>query len=518
MTQYVDTKIRANLTYLGDIDALERFATGLLAVAEKASTITAMWQSMPLKMQMHRHSTFCPYLPMGAPSVTPSGHTSLPFDAIEGQARTHLEQYAQLAATLQSAAERILRAYSIYSDSEQRARRIVNEMIEFAIERFPIGSSFFLAGASVFIPFIGLVDEGEFTPASYSHELWWFQDGIVSGYGSVLSGVPMSAGLKSLFKKIGSSSGKMPGGIDLSRLFDPKTLDALEWKDVVENLFHTDEANEAAGQFAKLGGSFVDRIQGSDVNVYEIHPRRPLEKPETIADAYRNIELLNGPSTSPGYATICIQRLERPDGKRAWIVTLPDSDGHPDSPCSVNQIVPLMSDSSRQRLDSESVKFAREAMKQAGVKKGDDVVLIGGSQGGLTAASMAGGISSEYDFLHVVTASAPIANHPIPGNTYVTSVEMETDPLTALDGAQNPVRESWLTVQGMNSRTPSPTSTPVEGTGDHLEQPTGMNYQRAAWQNATEAGSPAVEEHERHFQEATRGELVGTYFYQGRIE
>lgn len=44
-----------------------------------------------------------------------------------------------------------------------------------------------------------------------------------------------------------------------------------------------------------------------------------------------------------------------------------------------------------------------------------------------------------------------------------------------------------------------------------------MNYQRAAWQNALVKGSPKIIEQDEHFARSTRGDLVETTYYQGRL-
>lgn len=520
MTQYVDTKIRANLTYLGDLEALRRYAARLEAASREAGQIVQGWRTAPDVMRRHRHSGTCSYLAAGAPSVTPAGHETLPYDSLNGQCLTHADQFAMLAATLHDVSDSLVRAYSLYSQAEQTARRVVNEAIEAGIALHPIGSLYALTAVPLLTPIIGLARHGELTPVSYTNETAWIGDGLVAGFTSALTGAAVSASLGKLFTTLGKSKHKLPRSIDWDKYLDPSNLKKLDLAQVFKDLFSTDESNAAFHKASTLAAPLADMVQADGIDVYRITPRNELPKPGSIAQAYANVDSLTASATSPGYATVCIQRLAGANGKRSWIVTLPDSDNHSDSPCAAIQTMQLMSDSSRQRLDSKAVTFVRKAMQDAGVKAGDPVVLIGASQGGLVAASLASGLKGTYDFTHVVTASAPIANHEIPGSTFVTSVEMEGDPMAGLDGAQNPVRQSWLTVQGTatNEAGASGTSTPVAGTGDKLERPHGMNYQRAAWTNAMQVGSPAVEEHEAHFEQATDGNLVSTVYYQGRLQ
>lgn len=72
-------------------------------------------------------------------------------------------------------------------------------------------------------------------------------------------------------------------------------------------------------------------------------------------------------------------------------------------------------------------EWCQEAMKQAGIKSNEPVALIGHSQGGIVAATIASDLKDDYDIEHVVTAGSPVANHPIPEKTWVTSVEMDDE-------------------------------------------------------------------------------------------
>ena len=51
------------------------------------------------------------------------------------------------------------------------------------------------------------------------------------------------------------------------------------------------------------------------------------------------------------------------------------------------------------------------------------------------AAAIAADMSEEYTIEHVVTAGSPVANHPIPPSTWVTSIEIGDELVAALGGA-----------------------------------------------------------------------------------
>ena len=150
------------------------------------------------------------------------------------------------------------------------------------------------------------------------------------------------------------------------------------------------------------------------------------------------------------------------------------------------------------------------------------MALIGHSQGGIVAATLASDWAEEYTIEHVVTAGSPVANHPIPQRTWVTSVEIDDELVAALDGAANPVTDNWLTVQGHVSPAPAATpstvhsdgsctpgatpitgltpydAAPVAGSTNGRELSHWIKYHQAAYQNATDLGSPAVQRHEAH--------------------
>ena len=57
----------------------------------------------------------------------------------------------------------------------------------------------------------------------------------------------------------------------------------------------------------------------------------------------------------------------------------------------------------------------------------------------------------------------------------------------------------------------------VAGASDGKELTHWLKYHQAAYQNATDLGSPAVANHERHFRQVIEGELEETRYFQGRM-
>ncbi len=92
-----------------------------------------------------------------------------------------------------------------------------------------------------------------------------------------------------------------------------------------------------------------------------------------------------------------------------------------------------------------SQKAVEEALRAAGVKPNDELVVAGYSQGGMVAGGLAAG-SSEFNVTAIVTLGAPIAQLDLPAETAVMAIEHSNDVIPALSGAINPVTENWVTV------------------------------------------------------------------------
>ena len=82
------------------------------------------------------------------------------------------------------------------------------------------------------------------------------------------------------------------------------------------------------------------------------------------------------------------------------------------------------------------------AMRQAGVRRTDQVMLVGHSEGGLVAVDAArdAAAGGEFDVTHVVTAGAPIGRiaGALPRRVQVLALENTRDVVPHLDGVANP--------------------------------------------------------------------------------
>ncbi|HEX8096238.1 hypothetical protein [Jatrophihabitans sp.] len=102
-------------------------------------------------------------------------------------------------------------------------------------------------------------------------------------------------------------------------------------------------------------------------------------------------------------------------------------------------------------LANRSSVFERgvlQALRQAGVRPGEPIMLVGHSQGGMIAARLAAQLpAAEFTVTHLVTAGAPIGLAAVPGSVSVLSLQNQGDIVPELDGADNPRRANWVTVR-----------------------------------------------------------------------
>ncbi len=90
-----------------------------------------------------------------------------------------------------------------------------------------------------------------------------------------------------------------------------------------------------------------------------------------------------------------------------------------------------------------------EAMRQAGVRPDDDVVLLGHSEGGMVALNTAIHGAGGFRVTSVITAGAPVglATDRVPPGVQVLALENDGDLVPHLDGGRNADRPEVTTVR-----------------------------------------------------------------------
>lgn len=422
-------------------------------------------------------------------------HGSLPYDRLIALCGENARNCDADGFQLRRMAELLVRAHSLYSEAEWKAREAFNEVGQAVTKSAPGYTSLGMLGLILGGLGASWVAEGRPRPAAASQVTAPLQEGYLSGIGALISGTSY-----------------------------------------IKGIFCKDEVNQSAGAISKYSGPAKGLIQGNTLTVRRVRSTVDMVGPSTsVAESLENLRRLGEEKYALGsglrYATIAVQRYEREDGTNAWLVTIPGTDGHADSPFGWEQNVELMSDDAEQRKRADSARMVAEAMRKAGIRSDEPVALIGHSQGGIVAAQIAADQSDAYNICHVVTAGSPVANHPIPEKTWVTSIEIEDELVAALDGAQNPETEHWLTIRGTVTPTPPQVvedgviippsnpyaASPVTNASEGQELTHWLKYHQAAYQNASALGSQAVDKHERHFTGVISGNLRETLYYEGRM-
>ena len=170
--------------------------------------------------------------------------------------------------------------------------------------------------------------------------------------------------------------------------------------------------------------------------------------PRGTADLIRALALRG--AHNDGGGAVDIRILDGPAGRRAIV----DITGTTVWNFDPRRATPQVSDlgTNLRTLANRSSVFERgvlQALRQAGVRPGEPIMLVGHSQGGMVAARLAGQLRREAGFTvtHLVTAGSPIGLAPVPGSVSVLSLQNTGDLVPELDGADNPRRGNWITVR-----------------------------------------------------------------------
>lgn len=172
-----------------------------------------------------------------------------------------------------------------------------------------------------------------------------------------------------------------------------------------------------------------------------------VDAPEGMADLFSRLEGLS-PEGADGSSRIAVDRIEGPDGARSWIVEIPGTqDWIPDggsNPLDTTSNALLMAVGG-----SDLTTAVESAMEDVGIRPGEEVLLVGHSQGGIAAMALAStpAFADRYAVSAVLTAAAPVGRaEPVPG-VKVLSLEHPSDTVPALDGSPNPDTPDWTTVR-----------------------------------------------------------------------
>lgn len=153
-------------------------------------------------------------------------------------------------------------------------------------------------------------------------------------------------------------------------------------------------------------------------------------------------------SDDPRHGAIDVRTLRMADGRRRVIVDITGTKSW--DPLPTGDVTSLTTNGRAlvgRRTAYEGGVLA--AMRRAGVRPTDDVLLVGHSEGGMVAVTTARDAcaSGEFHITHVITAGAPIGRTvgELPRRVQVLALENSADVVPHLDGRANPDRVNVVT-------------------------------------------------------------------------
>ena len=173
-------------------------------------------------------------------------------------------------------------------------------------------------------------------------------------------------------------------------------------------------------------------------------------RPASVRDLLEHLHevaALSDRPDSPANGTVEVQTIAATDGAVRHVLYLPGTDDFNapwDQDADVRDLeTDLGAVSGRPDAYQQGIL---DALDQAGVGKGEPVLIVGHSLGGMEAAAILAGHGG-YHVTDVVTAGSPTAQVPgFPSGSHVLSLEQQGDIVPELDGAPNPDSVEQTTV------------------------------------------------------------------------
>ncbi|MEE8737391.1 MAG: alpha/beta hydrolase [Bifidobacterium sp.] len=501
----ITTGIRGGHAYsAARIDEYSAAAHMLDTQCELAKAAAASWDDAVMQLsRLLGSAPACAILRSADIASASDQHETLAFGWIRERCREHADHLAALGNQLAMIADLLIRAHSLYSQADTAMRTIVGAMVEASGTVAPrataLGIGLLAAGGIAGQS----LREGHVNPAGALRSTAWAQEGLMRGLSNAMTGRPP---------------------------------------------YHGSNVGIASETISRVSGPINDHIQGDTLTLSATTADSgTFRDPHSVGEALDSLRFIaerrfHSSDTEPEipYGTIAIQRYATSRGAHSWLVSIPGTDGMPDSPFGWEQNLELMSASRERRMRADSSAMVVRAMRESGIKPDEPVAIIGHSQGGIVAAAIASDNADEFSISHIVTAGSPVANHPIPPSTWVTSIEIDDELVAALDGAPNPATDHWLTIRGTKRAGDGPapetsscspkapeharagTAKPCESqtvseAGADMEISHSLKYHQAAYRNAMDKGHGAVTNHERHFRSIVSGSLEETTLWQGRM-
>jgi pimeloyl-ACP methyl ester carboxylesterase len=159
----------------------------------------------------------------------------------------------------------------------------------------------------------------------------------------------------------------------------------------------------------------------------------------------------NKPEQGEAQPRVVITKVKGTDGIERWVVNIPGTEqSRPLGPTGFDTDVATLASARNASEQSALSRAIVAAMDRAGVDdSGLDVMLSGHSLGGMVAADIASDpdLVDRFHIKAITTQGSPIAHYPVDPDVDVLAFEHNQDPIPQLDGADNPHRTNWTTVQ-----------------------------------------------------------------------
>lgn len=262
-------------------------------------------------------------------------------------------------------------------------------------------------------------------------------------------------------------------------------------------LFDTTVSSRLLGSLTGAG-RIAGILHHGPIQVEEVRETRQRElKPELVGV----LDILKEASSEE--QSLVVTSVEKPDGSVAAIVTFPGTHAaHNDGtePFDASGI------HEAKTLGSQHISASvLDALDQAQVPEGSQVILSGYSQGGMHAVNIAADsrFNEKYEPAMVISVGAPVGQltEQLPSGLKTLHLEHRQDPVPGLDGRSNPHTADRLTleVDGYGVETPPNTAF---GPGHNLE-----NYLNR-YETVVNHGSPELK-HELAGHEAALAGIIG---------
>ncbi|MEN0128260.1 MAG: hypothetical protein AAGC49_02380 [Brevundimonas sp.] len=174
-----------------------------------------------------------------------------------------------------------------------------------------------------------------------------------------------------------------------------------------------------------------------------------LPAPRSAGDVLRNVAASYPPGHGgrPGtpHSTISVQRLTHPDGGHAWVVEIPGTQ----SGAFGGAVATDMTTNARliAGLPDDMSTGVLHALRDAGVRSDEPILLAGHSQGGMVAVTAAALAAGAYDVRAVLTAGSPDVPRRAPAGVQVRHYRIDEDLVPQSDGRPDAVGRDVVVVR-----------------------------------------------------------------------